>query len=61
LSGIVININGRLHLCLQVRALEEQVAAVFDDVTLGDMDPQQENKKDKNSSLRSKLLRKDGS
>ena len=57
----MININGRLHLCLQVRALEEQVAAVFDDVTLGDMDPQQENKKDKNSSLRSKLLRKDGS
>eukprot|EP00983_Pelagomonas_calceolata_P022849 719067-Pelagomonas_calceolata.AAC.2 len=50
--------------CLQVQALEEQVAAVFDDVTLGDMDPQDvpsAKKKEKISSYRSKLMRKEGS
>lgn len=48
----------------QVRALEEQVAAVFDDVTLGDMDTALEDEKSKRkrkgqgSSLRDKLLRR---
>mmetsp|Transcript_3050 Transcript_3050/g.8024 ORF Transcript_3050/g.8024 Transcript_3050/m.8024 type:complete len:678 (-) Transcript_3050:373-2406(-) len=49
---------------VRVQALEEQVAAVFDDVTLGDMDPQDvpsAKKKEKISSYRSKLMRKEGS
>lgn len=49
-----------------MKALEEQVAAVYEDVSLGDLDPQEpptENKKrgKKSGSLRGKLQRNDGS
>ncbi|KAF5837599.1 hypothetical protein DUNSADRAFT_4170 [Dunaliella salina] len=49
---------------VRVQALEEQVAAVFDDVTLGDMDPQDPpaaKKKERSTSYRSKQMRKEGS